>query len=259
MEYKGMDVSSYQGDIDWAKVKSAGIDFVMIRAGFGKTADSKCIQNIRGALNHQIQVGLYWFSYAVNEREAEEEAARLIETAHGWKISYPLAFDYEDASVRYAADNGVTVTKTLATAMADAFCKAVAAAGYTPMVYSNPDFLTRYIDFSSLGEDCRLWLAEWGVSKPSYAASIWQYVSGGRVDGVPAAVDLDVSYESYSKECCPIRYQTLEEIPAALRAETEILINSGALKGSGQGLNVTEDMLRSMIVAMRYTDIKTAE
>ena len=259
MQYNGMDVSSYQGNIDWAKVRNAGIRFAMIRAGFGKSVDTKFTQNVRGALQNHIQVGLYWFSYAVNEQEAEEEAALLINAARAWNISYPLAFDYEETAVQYAAENGITMTKTLATAMANAFCNAVAVSGYTPMVYSNPDFLTRYIDFSALGNDCQLWLAQWGVPEPSYDAAIWQHTSNGTVDGVPTVVDLDISYVDYRNECCPVRYQTLDEVPESLRAETEILINSGALKGSGQGLNVTEDMLRSMIVAMRYTDIKTAE
>lgn len=248
----GMDVSAAQGEIDWNKVAATGIRFAMIRAGAGHLFDAWHRDNIRQAYDNGIQIGLYWFSYAINASEAHDEAERILEASSVRPLAYPLAFDFEESSVQYAAAQGIQVTSALVTEITQAFCSAVADGGQTPMVYSNPDFLRRYLDWDALAPNCRLWLAEWDVSYPSRTADIWQYSQRGRIDGVRTAVDLDFALSDCG--CSPVRYQTLDEMPESLRSEAKQLVDCGALKGNGRGYNVTEDMLRSMIVSMRYAD-----
>lgn len=255
MQYEGIDVSVYQGTIDWASVARAGIRFAMVRAGSGQTADSRAAENARGANANGIVLGLYWFSYAYTVAMARAEANRLIQFARDYDVRFPLVWDYEEASVQHAAQKGVTVTRELVTAMAEIFCKTVYAAGYTPMVYSNRNFLMTYVDLAAITAPVRLWLAQWGAVLPAREPMIWQYSSTGRVDGIEGNVDLDRAWE------LPVmparRLQTLAEVSSALREETAQLVESGALRGTGRGLDVTEDMLRSMIVAKRYTDSRT--
>ena len=255
MQYEGIDVSVYQGTIDWASVARAGIRFAMVRAGSGQTADRRAAENARGANANGVVLGLYWFSYAYTVEMARAEAERLIRFARDYDVRFPLVWDYEDASLQHAAQQGVTVSRELVTAMAETFCKTVYAAGYTPMVYSNYSFLTTYVDLAAITAPVRLWLAQWGAVLPTREPMIWQYSSTGRVDGIEGDVDLNRAWELPAMPAR--RLQTLADVPSSLREETGQLVESGALRGSGAGLNVTEDMLRAMIVAKRYTDSRT--
>lgn len=252
MRIPGIDVSAYQGEIDWTQVSGTGIQFAIIRAGVGRLFDVRYLDNIQQAYDNGIQIGLYWFSYAINASEAREEAERILEASSVRPLAYPLAFDFEESSVQYAVAHGIQVTREFVTEITHAFCSTIADAGYKPMVYSNSDFLRQYLDLDALDSNCRLWLAEWGTSYPSRQADIWQYSQNGRIDGIRTTVDLDFALTNCA--CSSVRYQTLEEFPESLRVEAKKLIDSGALKGTGNQYNVTEDMLRSMIVSMRYTD-----
>lgn len=252
MRIPGIDVSAYQSEIDWAQVAGAGIRFAIIRAGVGRLFDARYLDNIQQAYANGIQIGLYWFSYATNASEAREEAERILEASSVRPLSYPLAFDFEESSVQYAVAHGIQITQEFVTEIAHVFCSTIADAGYKPMVYSNLDFLRQYLNLNALGTNCRLWLAEWEASYPSRQADIWQYSQNGRIAGIRTTVDLDFALTDCA--CSSVRYQTLEEIPESLRAEAKKLIDSGALKGTGNQYNITEDMLRSMIVSMRYTD-----
>ena len=258
MNLQGIDVSAFQGAIDWTAVRGDGIRFAMLRAGFGQTADARYESNVRAAGAAGVDIGAYWFSYALSEDDARREAVRLLAAVADRNVTYPLAVDYEDASVEYAKKNGVSVTKTHVTGLLRAFCQTIRAAGYLPMVYTNPSFLRRYVDFAAVGSDARLWLAEWSASMPSYAADIWQYTATGRVAGISTVVDRNICYADFTA-AAQKRYQSVSQIPLPLRAEAERLIASGALRGTGEGLDVTDDMLRSMIVAARYTDFRLTE
>ena len=199
MEQKGMDVSTFQGEIDWEKVKAAGIEFAMVRAGFGKDAgqtDAQFARNMAGAAKAGVPVGAYWFSYALSPEAAREEARTALEMIKPYKLAYPVAYDYEYDTVRYAEENGVSVTRELATACCKAFCEELEAAGYLPMVYTSLDFLRRYVDAEEIGRD--VWLAQYNET-PTYEGEIgmWQHTSTGRVDGVAGNVDLDVCYKDY--------------------------------------------------------------
>lgn len=143
----GVDVSQWQGNIDWEKAKAAGIEFAMLRAGFGQNSvDPQFKRNITECNRLGIPCGVYWFSYAYTADMANREAQCVLKTVEPYRLEYPIAFDFEGDSADYALKKGVTVTRTLVSAFARAFCGEIAAGKYSPMVYTNPDYLSRYYD-----------------------------------------------------------------------------------------------------------------
>lgn len=191
--FKGIDVSTFQGDIDWGKVKSQ-IDFAIIRAGYGKNnIDDKALKNVRGCEANGIPFGLYWFSYAYTVEMARNEAKYLLNFIEGHTPLLPLYFDFEYDSENYAKKKGVTVTQKLLCDMATAFCEELENAGYYAGIYANLDYVT-----NKYGKDIfktyDLWLAQWGVSKPVMGVNMWQSSSSGNVDGINGRIDTDVSY-----------------------------------------------------------------
>ena len=135
----GVDVSQWQGTIDWEAAKAAGVQFAMLRAGFGRNnPDPQFERNITECNRLGIPCGIYWFSYAYTEDMAAKEAEYALAAVAKHTLEYPVAFDFEGDSADYAAKNGVVVTKPLVSALARAFCGRVSAAKYSPMVYTNP-------------------------------------------------------------------------------------------------------------------------
>lgn len=196
MALKGIDVSQWQGNIDWQKVKGAGVQFAMLRAGYGRNnLDTKFHRNAKGAVAVGIPVGLYWFSYALNVEMAKKEAQYAVELAKKYKITWPIAYDLEYDTVSYAAKNGVTITKSLATQMAIAFCEEIKRLGYIPMVYTNLDYLNRYFDRSKLPYD--LWYAQYASAASVADKEIWQYSSKGSMPGIAGNVDMNHGYKDY--------------------------------------------------------------
>lgn len=196
MALKGIDVSQWQGNIDWQKVKGAGVQFAMLRAGYGRNnLDTKFHRNAQGAAAVGIPVGLYWFSYALNVEMARKEAQYAVELAKKYKITWPIAYDLEYDTVSYAAKNGITITKSLATQMAIAFCEEIKRLGYIPMVYTNLDYLNRYFDRSKLPYD--LWYAQYASTASVADKEIWQYSSKGSVPGIAGNVDMNHGYKDY--------------------------------------------------------------
>ncbi len=164
-----IDISEHNGVVDFASLHA---DAVMIRAGYGRNnADKQFLRNISECNKLGIPCGVYWFSYAYTEDMARKEAEYLLAAIKPYKIEYPVAFDFEYDSTAYAKKNGVTVTADLANAMAKAFCETIEAAGYYAMVYANPDYLKRYLTDAAKYD---LWLADWGVAKPSRSCGLWQ-------------------------------------------------------------------------------------
>lgn len=198
----GVDVSQWQGNIDWEKAKAAGIEFAMLRAGFGQNSvDPQFKRNITECNRLGIPCGVYWFSYAYTADMAKREAQCVLKTVEPYRLEYPVAFDFEGDSADYALKKGVTVTRTLVSAFARAFCGEIAAGKYSPMVYTNPDYLSRYYD-AEIPKEFDIWLAQWPTkpdlaSKPAQAGGIWQYTSSGSVDGITGRVDRNVSYVDY--------------------------------------------------------------
>lgn len=196
MALKGIDVSQWQGNIDWQKVKGAGVQFAMLRAGYGRNnLDTKFHTNAQRAIAAGIPIGLYWFSYALNVEMARREAQYAVEVARKYKITWPIAYDLEYDTVSYAVKNGVAITKSLATQMAIAFCEEIKRLGYIPMVYTNLDYLNRYFDRSKLPYD--LWYAQYASTASVADKEIWQYSSKGSVPGIAGNVDMNHGYKDY--------------------------------------------------------------
>lgn len=152
-------------------------------------------RNAQGAAAAGIPVGLYWFSYALNVEIARKEAQYAVELAKKYKITWPIAYDLEYDTVSYAVKNGVTITKSLATQMAIAFCEEIKRLGYIPMVYTNLDYLNRYFDRSKLPYD--LWYAQYASTASVADKEIWQYSSKGSVPGIAGNVDMNHGYKDY--------------------------------------------------------------
>lgn len=194
MSIRGIDVSEFQGNIDWRKVKDAGIQFAMLRAGYGAgEIDPQFRKNAQGCNDVGIPCGVYWFSYAYTPEMARKEAEQCIEAIEEYRIGYPVCIDFEEGSVRYAASKGVTVTKDLATKIVEAFCSRVEELGYFAMYYSNLDYLNRYFD-QSLRAKYALWFAEYAREPRTSGMAIWQNSDSGRVAGISGQVDTDVAY-----------------------------------------------------------------
>ena len=193
----GIDVSKWNGDIDWVQVKEAGIQFVVIRAGYGYTTDKKFKRNIEGAIENDIHIGIYWFSYACTTNMAIEEARVCADIIEPYKneIDLPVYFDFEYDSVNYARKQGVYISRSLSTNMADAFCSTIKSYGYEAGIYTNLDFSNNYFVRSVL-EKWEIWIAQWTKTntykKTDY--SMWQYSDSGYVKGIQGKVDMNYYY-----------------------------------------------------------------
>lgn len=199
----GIDVSYHQGNINWAAVKAAGVDFAILRIGYrgyetGKiNKDPKFEEYYQGAKDAGIEVGAYFYSQAVTPEEAAEEAQFLLKILDGRKLTYPVVFDWEMVGDDSARTNDITV-ETL-NECASSFCNTVARGGYIPMIYSVKRMALMKLDLSELaGFD--FWLAEYR-DEPEfpYEFQMWQYASDGKVDGIEGEVDLNMSFVDYTE------------------------------------------------------------
>lgn len=197
MSFKGLDVSKYQGTIDWSQVKSAGYDFAMLRAGYGfNTIDPQFQRNASECNRLGIPIGAYWFCYALNPDIAVQEATGCLNAISGYRLDYPVCYDIEQDSVNYAAQNGITITPSLATDIVTAFCNYIEEQGYYAMFYTNKNFLNTYFpaDFSSR---YALWYAYYTNSFDGTNCGIWQYTNQGSIPGISGNVDLDIGFIDY--------------------------------------------------------------
>lgn len=192
----GIDVSKYQGDINWSQVKQDGIEFAIIRVGYRGYGTGKIVmdpyfkKNIEGALANNIHVGVYFYSVAKNEMEALEEANFTINAIKGYNITYPVAFDLEDfnrhrlSNVSYDQLNKNAIT----------FLNRIRSAGYTAMHYGSKNTFGPIWNMNNLNK-YKVWLAHY-TDKTNYAGkyNIWQYTSNGIVKGINGRVDLNIAY-----------------------------------------------------------------
>lgn len=197
MVFNGIDVSTHNGTIDWYTV-SREVDFVFIRAGFGKNnIDAQAINNVKGCIENNIPFGVYWFSYALSEEMAKKEADYACDFADKYKPLYPVCFDWEYASDFYAKKKNICITNTLRKNFARAFLERVKERGYYPMLYTNTDYLSK--GFGELTSVYDVWLAQWDVPKPTKPCGIWQSTSSGRINGITGYTDLNIAYKDYTK------------------------------------------------------------
>jgi len=195
MQRKGIDVSTWQGDINWNKVKADGIEFAMLRSSFGKEnpdkqTDNKFWQNYKNAKAAGMPIGAYHYSYATTVEDAKKEAAFFLSIVKGCQFEYPVAFDIEDPSQMYLGKDRITdIIMT--------FCERVQAAGYYVSLYTNLDWISNRIDMSR-AKAFDIWLAQWN-DKPTYSGNfgMWQYTSSGSVNGISGNVDMNIAYYDY--------------------------------------------------------------
>ncbi|MDD3394215.1 MAG: glycoside hydrolase family 25 protein [Anaerotignum sp.] len=199
----GIDVSKYQGDIDWGKVKNDGIEFAILRGGYRGSGngeivlDEKFLENIQQATEAGIKIGVYFFSQAITEAEAIEEANFLLEHTKEYTITYPFVFDMEKFGVEENRIDTLTIEER--TAISRAFCDTIQESGKKAMIYGGNSWFLYRLQPSEI-QYYDLWLAEYS-SEPSYPYEfqIWQYSDAGMVDGIATKVDMNLSFCDYSK------------------------------------------------------------
>ena len=204
ISFIGIDVSRYQKDIDFKRIKEQGIDFVMIRVGARGykngtlTMDEYFENNLNSALEAGLDVGVYFFSQAINVQEAEEEANIVLASIAEKKITYPIAFDME--YIENDTSRIDTLTKEEKTLVTAAFVNKIKEAGYRPMIYGNKEWLLKRIDISQFTTSS-FWLSQ-DDEYPDYPYKydIWQYTTEGELYGIDGAVDMDICFVDYAAQ-----------------------------------------------------------
>ena len=194
----GIDVSRWNEDINWDKVKEAGIEYVIIRAGYrgsvtGTLVEDKYFRkNIEGAIKAGIPVGLYFFTQATTEVEAVEEASMVLALCKEYDITYPVFIDTEKAGENGRANE---LDKKKRTAICQAFCETIRNGGYKAGIYASKNWFENKLDMNILSDDTYIWLAQYG-DEVTYDGKyhMWQYTSSGRVLGIEGRVDLNLSF-----------------------------------------------------------------
>ncbi|MGN0571799.1 MAG: glycoside hydrolase family 25 protein [Candidatus Fimenecus sp.] len=191
--FNGIDVSKWQGDIDWQKVKADGVQFAMLRDGYGRhagQADETFEKNYKNAKAAGLYVGAYHYSYAKNAVQAQAEAAYCLSLIQGKVFDFPICFDVED-------DTQKELSKDEISDIVDAFCEKMEQAGYYVCVYMNLSWLNTKLR-EDIFEKYDIWLAHWTeetTCKRNFG--LWQHTANGTVDGIKSRVDLDYAYKNY--------------------------------------------------------------
>lgn len=199
----GIDVSKWNQEIDWDKVRNAGVDYAIIRCGYRGSVTGSLVEdpyfetNIKGALAAGLKVGVYFFTQAVNEVEAVEEASMVLELVKGYELTYPVYIDTEGAGGNGRADSLDAAARTN---ICEAFCRTVSHAGYTAGVYGSRNWFYNRLNTPQL-EQYSIWLAEYR-KVPVYQGyyQMWQYSSKGTIDGIEGSVDMNISYLDVKKQ-----------------------------------------------------------
>lgn len=228
----GIDVSKYQGTIDWKKVKESGVEFAMIRVGYRAKSTGEIFEDPTARYNMQeaqaagVKIGAYFFSSAVSEEEARAEAAFTRDIIAKYKITYPVAYNCEDFQSDDSRQYGLDITAR--TKLACAFLDEIASAGYTPMFYASRGELegSALWDTQTLSSKYKIWVAQYpdqpypqtNASSYSGTHAMWQYTSQGTVAGISAKTDVNIAYFGYVKEA-----QAKDETPAeTVEADPEV-------------------------------------
>ncbi|MCQ4795324.1 SH3 domain-containing protein [Anaerofustis stercorihominis] len=200
----GIDVSVWNNNINWTKVKNAGIKYVFIRVaarGYGKSGtifdDSMFVKNINGAKAAGIKVGVYFFSQAITKAEARQEANYTLNKIKGYKMDLPVVMDYEYSGGSSGRLTQAKLSKTAATNICMEFLNTIKAAGYTPMLYANYSMLNYSLNKETIDAKYAVWLAHYSTST-SYNGdyTFWQYSSDGKVSGISGRVDMNFWYSA---------------------------------------------------------------
>lgn len=195
----GIDVSKYQPSINWASVKASGISYVIIRCGYRGSSTGVLVEDpyfrshIKGAKAAGLKVGVYFFTTAITEAEAVEEASMCAALCSGYGLNYPVFMDCESSN----RAGYMSMSAAQRTSVIKAFCSTIRSAGYTPGVYANKTWLTSYMNASELS-GYKIWLAQYN-SQVTYKGryDLWQFTSKGSVNGISGNVDMNQSYLGY--------------------------------------------------------------
>ena len=195
---QGIDVSSYQGVINWQAVKNSGVTFAFVRVGTSQTIDKQYINNLQGAAAAGIRTGVYFYTYATTPEQAANEAALVLQLIAPYQVSFPVAIDIE-------AQTQAALPPQQLQAIANAFCTTIGAAGYYPMVYASRNWFVQKIGDVAWDK----WVAQYN-STCSYpgAYGVWQYTSSGAVNGISGRVDMDYLFTNYSAIIIPQGFST---------------------------------------------------
>ncbi len=198
----GIDVSEHDGEIDWATVKKAGVEFAFLRVGYRGYSEGKIVsdayleRNIQGALENDIDIGLYFYSQAITPQEALEEAEFVLSAVGDTKITYPIVYDWEFVTTDTARTDDIS--PKMLTKCSITFCERIKQAGYLPMIYQNKNTSLLNLYLSKL-TDYDFWLAEYNSSATYYYNyQIWQYSSSGTVPGIKGEVDMNICFKDYT-------------------------------------------------------------
>lgn len=190
---KGIDISAYQNKVNYVRLREDGVAFAILRAGYGKVASQKDALFEKHYANFKeigVPVGAYWYSYAMNEAEARQEAEACIKVLKGKQYEYPIYYDVEE-------EKQYMLGKKTVSAMIRAFCEELEKAGYWVGLYTNASWYNNVVE-DDIKTRYAIWIAHWGVSKPGIAGpyGLWQYKVGTQ-EGVSGDCDLDYGYEDY--------------------------------------------------------------
>ncbi|MCH5340723.1 MAG: glycoside hydrolase family 25 protein [Acetatifactor sp.] len=199
ISHKGIDVSRFQEAIDWSKVAGDGVEFAFIRVGYrgwgssGRLVEDEYFEkNIQGALKAGIKVGVYFYSQAITEEEAVEEANFVLERIAPYNVECPVVFDVEKVSEDKARMNLITLEER--TQVTKVFCQTVKDAGYKPMIYHNTQMGALMLDLTELEEYDKWFAAYTNTLYYPYEYKVWQYSDSGRVQGIKGKVDLNICF-----------------------------------------------------------------
>lgn len=186
---KCIDVSEWQGSVDWKKVKADGYGFAILRAGFGRDSsqkDKEFEKNYKNAKSAGLKLGVYWYAYCTDKADAQKEAKACLSVLKDKSFELPVFYDMEDNSI-------AGLGKSMLTDCAKSFCEEIKRGGYASGVYSNPNWFKNYLDYNELSKAYPIWLAQY-YKEPQYECDVWQYSSVGAVNGITGNVDLNVIY-----------------------------------------------------------------
>lgn len=239
MEVRGIDVSKHNGTIDFDKVKKAGAyDFVIIRAGFGRVItqkDSKFEENYTKAKAAGLNVGAYWYSYAMSPEEAEQEALIFLEVIKGKQFEYPVFLDLEE-------QKQFRLGKIVVSNMVDRFCKTLEANGYYVGLYMSRAQLTTYVEPAVRNRYC-VWCAEWGAQcNYDGAYGLWQYSEKGSVPGITGPVDLDKAYADFPTIIKGKNLNGFKQVISAPKPKTVYNVVVGEYDDKDVALNVLKNV-----------------
>lgn len=210
MEYRGIDVSKYQGDINFKKVKDSGVEFAIVRIGYGQyesQKDEKFERNYEGFKEVNIPIGVYLYSYATSVVDARKEAEVVLKWLNGRELNLPVYYDIEDKSQ-------VNLGKKVLTSMCETFCDTIEKAGYWAGIYANKYFFTTYLDYEKLQEKYTIWVAQYNDTN-TYRGKydMWQYTSSGKVNGISGNVDMDILYRDIFDNRGDIDFENRGDLP----------------------------------------------